>query len=272
MVTPGPDSSKRIAAAFARNTTVTFGPYAMGLPTSATGRPMEHAHLFSEFDAELAAIRAGLLEAGGVVEYQVRYAIESLRTGDRALITRVIADEQRVHALEHSIDAACTAVIARRAPTAGDLRFVMMAYKTITDLERIGDEAKKIALLARNARLSDRLRPGYQEIKAVSLLVIDMLRRALDGIARGAAGVAPEVARLDREVDERFRAILRELLTYMIEDPRTISPALDIVFIAKSLERIGDHAKNISEYVVYMIKGRDVRHTTIEELEQVARG
>ncbi len=232
---------------------------------------MEHLHSSSDFEAELAAIRAQLLEAGGLVEYQIRYAMEALRTGDRALITRVIADEQRVHALEHAIDEACTTVIARRAPTAGDLRFVIMAYKTITDLERVGDEAKKIALLARNVRLSDPQRPGSQELKAMSALVIDMLRRSLDGIARGAAASAPEVARLDRDVDERFRAILRELLTYMIEDPRTISPVLDVVFVAKALERIGDHAKNISEYLVYMIKGRDVRHTSIEELEQAAR-
>lgn len=232
---------------------------------------MEHLHSSSDFDAELAAIRTQLLEAGGLVEYQIRYAIEALRTADRALITRVIADEQRVHALERAIDEACTSVIARRAPTAGDLRFVIMAYKTITDLERIGDEAKKIALLARNVRLSDPQRPGHQELKAMSALVIDMLRRSLDGIARAASAVAPEVARLDLEVDERFRAVLRELLTYMIEDPRTISPVLDIVFVAKALERIGDHAKNISEYLVYMIKGRDVRHTSIEELEQAAR-
>jgi len=232
---------------------------------------VEHLHSSSDFDAELAAIRTQLLEAGGLVEYQIRYAIEALRTADRALITRVIADEQRVHALERAIDEACTSVIARRAPTAGDLRFVIMAYKTITDLERIGDEAKKIALLARNVRLSDPQRPGHQELKAMSALVIDMLRRSLDGIARAASAVAPEVARLDLEVDERFRAVLRELLTYMIEDPRTISPVLDIVFVAKALERIGDHAKNISEYLVYMIKGRDVRHTSIEELEQAAR-
>jgi phosphate transport system protein len=229
------------------------------------------AHSSKEFEAELDAIRAQLLEAGGIVEYQIRYAIEALRNGDRALITRVISEEQRVHALERAIDAACTQVVARRAPTAGDLRFVMMAYKTITDLERVGDEAKKIALLARNLRLSDRMQPGHRDIRSIAAVAIEMLRRALDGIARTSAEDAPEVARLDRDVDERFRSILRELLTYMIEDPRTISPALDIIFVAKALERIGDHAKNISEYVVYMIKGRDVRHITIEELEQVAR-
>jgi phosphate transport system protein len=231
----------------------------------------QSAHLSSDFDAELAAIRGQLLAAGGIVEYQIRHAIEALRTGDRALVTQVIADEQRVNDLERAIDAACTEVIARRAPTAGDLRFLIMAYKSITDLERIGDEAKKIALFARNLRLSDHVRPGFREIQAVSAVVIDMLRRALDDIARSSAEDAPEIARLDFEVDERFRTILRELLTYMIEDPRTISTALETVFVAKSLERIGDHAKNISEYVVYMSNGRDVRHATFEELELAAR-
>jgi phosphate transport system protein len=229
------------------------------------------AHLSKDFDADLLAVRARVLEAGGIVEYQIRYAIEALRTGDRTLVTRVIADEQRVNRMEREIDEACTHLIARRAPAANDLRFIMMVYKTITDLERVGDEAKKIALVAREVRLNERLTPGFPEIRIVARLVIDMLRRALDGIARLEAEDAPEIARLDREVDGHFQAIVRQLLTYMIEDPRTISLALDLVFVAKSLERVGDHAKNISEYVVYMIKGRDVRHLPIEEMEQVAR-
>jgi phosphate transport system protein len=147
----------------------------------------------------------------------------------------------------------------------------MMIYKTITDLERIGDEAKKIALAAREVRLNERLTPGYPEIAVIARLVIDMLRRALDALARLETEDVPEIVRLDREVDAHFQSIVRQLLTYMIEDPRTISLALDLVFIAKSLERAGDHAKNISEYVVYMIKGRDVRHLPIEEIEQAVR-
>jgi phosphate transport system protein len=229
------------------------------------------AHSSRDFDADLLAIRSKVLEAGGIVEYQIRYAVEALRTGDAALVARVIADEERINRLERDIDEACTHVIARRAPAANDLRFVMMVYKTITDIERIGDEAKKIALVARGVRLNERLSPGFPEIKMIAAVVIDMLRRALDGLARLEAEGAPEIARLDREVDDYFKSILRHLLTYMIEDPRTISPALDLVFVAKALERIGDHAKNVSEYVVYMIKGRDVRHLSIEEMEQVAR-
>jgi phosphate transport system protein len=226
------------------------------------------AHSSKDFDGDLLALRSRVLEAGAIVEYQIRYAIEALRTGDRA---RVIADEERVNRLEREIDEACTQVIARRAPAAGDLRLLVMMYKTITDLERIGDEAKKIALVAREVRLNERLTPGFPEIRMVSTVVIDMLRRALDGLARLEAESAPDIARMDRDVDGHFKSIVRQLLTYMIEDPRTISPALDLVFVAKALERIGDHAKNISEYVVYMIKGRDVRHLPLEEMEQVAR-
>jgi phosphate transport system protein len=229
------------------------------------------AHSSKEFDGDLLALRSRVLEAGAIVEYQIRYAIEALRTGDRALVARVIADEERVNRLEREIDEACTQVIARRAPAAGDLRLLVMMYKAITDLERIGDEAKKIALVARAVRLNERLTPGFPEIRMVSTVVIDMLRRALDGLARLEAESAPDIARMDRDVDGHFKSIVRQLLTYMIEDPRTISPALDLVFVAKALERIGDHAKNISEYVVYMIKGRDVRHLPLEEMEQVAR-
>lgn len=226
------------------------------------------AHLSKDFDADLLAVRAQVLEAGGIVEYQLRYAIEALRTGDRMLVTRVIADEVRINRLERDIDEACTNLIARRAPAASDLRFIMMVYKSITDLERVGDEAKKIALIAREVRLNERITPGFPEIRIVAALVIDMLRRALDALARLEAEDAPEIARLDREVDAHFQAIVRQLLTYMIEDPRTISPALDLVFVAKSLERIGDHAKNISEYVIYMVKGKDVRHVSVEEIER----
>jgi phosphate transport system protein len=229
------------------------------------------AHASKEFDADLFALRARVLEAGGIVEYQIRYALEALRTGDRALVARVIADEERVNRLERDIDEACTQLIARRAPAANDLRFIMTIYKAVTDLERIGDEAKKIALAARGMRLNERLTPGYPEIRMAAQVVIDMLRRALDALARLEADDVPEIVRMDREVDGHFQSIVRQLLTYMIEDPRTISPALDLVLVAKSLERIGDHAKNLSEYVVYVIKGRDVRHLPLEEMEKLAR-
>jgi phosphate transport system protein len=229
------------------------------------------AHTSKHFDAELESIRTQVLEMGGIVEYQIRYALEALRSGDTALITRVIHDEARVNQRERDIDEACTQVVARRAPAANDLRFLMMVYKTLTDLERIGDEAKKIALVARSLRLAERSGPGLTQIQRVAALVIDMLRGALDGLARLEAQVMPDVVRQDEEVDEHFKSILRQLLTYMIEDPRTISRSIDVIFVAKSLERIGDHAKNISEYVIYMTKGKDVRHVSIEEIEAAAK-
>jgi phosphate transport system protein len=229
------------------------------------------AHTSKHFDAELENIRTQVLEMGGIVEYQIRYAVEALRSGDAALVNRVIHEEGKVNQLEREIDEACTQVIARRAPAANDLRLLMMVYKTLTDLERIGDEAKKIALVARSLRLGERTTPGLAQVQRVAALVIDMLRRALDGLARLEAQVVPNIVRLDDEVDEHFKAILRQLLTYMIEDPRTISRSIDIIFVAKSLERIGDHAKNISEYVIYMTTGKDVRHVSLEEIEAAAK-
>jgi len=163
-------------------------------------------------------------------------------------------------------------VIARRQPNSNDLRLIMMVLKTITDLERIGDEAKKIALVtSRIFGPGARHVPRITEVIPAAELVGDMLHRSLEAFGSLEIGDAPGIARQDIEVDEYFQSILRQLLTYMIEDPRTISASLDIIVIAKSLERIGDHAKNISEYVVYMIKGKDVRHVTVEEMEQVIK-
>jgi phosphate transport system protein len=230
------------------------------------------AHVSKQFDAELERIRTQVLEMGGIVEYQIRYAVQALRSGDMALVSRVVADEFKVNQLERAIDEACTHIVARRAPAAGDLRFLVMIYKTITDLERIGDEAKKIALVARGLHLHDRVSPGFPEIRVVSGVVIDMLQRALDSLARLEPQGVPDVVRQDQEVDDSFKAILRQLLTYMIEDPRTISRSIDVIFVAKALERIGDHAKNISEYVIYTTLGKDVRHVPLAEIEAAVRG
>ena len=209
---------------------------------------------------------------GGAVEDQLALAVQALQSGEMYMIDQVLDVERQVNALEMEIDGLCTNIIARRTPTAIDLRVVTMVVKTITDLERIGDEAKKIALMAREFFRTGRANmPRYTEIERMSVIVIDMLRQSLDGFARLDAEAAPEIARRDLEVDDSFRAVLRELLTYMIEDPRTISATLDVVFIAKALERAGDHAKNISEYVVYMIKGKDVRHLSADEIERAVK-
>ena len=226
-------------------------------------------HTSKQFDAELEAVRARVLQMGGLVESQIRLAVEALVSGDVALMNRIIADDHRVNAMEVEIDESCNQIIARRQPAAGDLRMVMTVIKTITDLERIGDEAEKIARMAK--LLSQReslILPRYNEIKHAAELALDMLRKSLDAFARLDLTCAAQVVRQDEQVDEEFRTIMRYLITFMMEDPRTISTALEILFVAKAIERIGDHAKNMSEYVVYMVKGRDVRHVTVEEIER----
>ncbi len=226
-------------------------------------------HISRQFDAELEAIRANVLQMGGLVESQIKSAIESLVNGDVALMNRVIEDDHRVNGMEVKIDESCTQVIARRQPTASDLRLVMTVVKTITDLERIGDEAEKIARMAKMLSQKHGLViPRYNEIKHASEIAVDMLRKSLDAFARLDVAMAAQAVRQDDLVDEEFRAIMRYLITFMMEDPRTISTSLEILFVAKAIERIGDHAKNISEYVIYMVKGRDVRHVTVDEIER----
>ncbi|HCJ50873.1 MAG: phosphate transport system regulatory protein PhoU [Gallionellaceae bacterium CG1_02_56_997] len=226
-------------------------------------------HTSKQFDAELEAIRAHVLQMGGLVESQITSAVNSLVNGDIPLMARVIEDDHRVNAMEVKIDEACSQVIARRQPTASDLRLVMMVVKTITDLERIGDEAQKIARMAQMLSQKHGLAiPRYHEIKRASEIALDMLRKSLDAFARLDVVMAAEVVRQDEQVDDEFRSIMRYLITFMMEDPRTISTSLEILFIAKAIERIGDHAKNIAEYVIYMVKGRDVRHVTLDEIER----
>ncbi len=229
-------------------------------------------HTSKQYDAELEQVHSQVVLMGRLVERQLAYATEAFRRRDLVLAERVAAAEPEINALEVSIDELCTTVIARRQPNSNDLRLIMMVLKTITDLERIGDEAKKIALVtSRIFGPGARHVPRITEVIPAAELVGDMLHRSLEAFGSLEIGDAPGIARQDIEVDEYFQSILRQLLTYMIEDPRTISASLDIIVIAKSLERIGDHAKNISEYVVYMIKGKDVRHVTVEEMEQVIK-
>jgi len=226
-------------------------------------------HISRQFDADLEAIRASVLQMGGLVESQIKNAVESLISGNVALMNKVIEDDHRVNAMEVKIDEACSQVIARRQPAAGDLRLVMAVIKTITDLERIGDEAEKIARMAKLLSQKQGFAlPRYQEIKHASEIALEMLRKSLDAFARLDVVMAAQVVRLDDQVDEEFRAIMRYLITFMMEDPRTISTSLEILFVAKAIERIGDHSKNMSEYVIYMVKGRDVRHITAEQIEQ----
>lgn len=226
-------------------------------------------HTYKQFDADLEMVRARVLEMGGLVEEQVNRAIDALIDGDVKAAEAVIAADHQVNALEVSTDEACTQIIALRQPAAVDLRMILTIIKTITDLERIGDEAAKIARYALRVYESDRIvTPRYSEIKYMAGLALKMLRESLDAFARLDASAAGAVARQDIEVDEEFQLITRHLITYMMEDPRTISTFIDLMFVVKAIERIGDHAKNISEYVVFMVKGKDVRHTSLEELER----
>lgn len=230
---------------------------------------MQSEHTFKQYDAELEAVRAKVLEMGGLVEQQIVSALESLVSSDSKLAESVILNDHRVNGLEVQIDEDCSHIIARRQPAAGDLRMIMMVVKTITDLERIGDEATKIARVTQKISESDRMfSPRYAEIKTMVALVRDMLRTSLDAFARLDMSKTVEVALKDEEVDEQFHVAMRQLITFMLEDPRTISMSLEVLFVAKAIERIGDHAKNIAEYVVYMVKGKDVRHTTVEEMER----
>jgi phosphate transport system protein len=230
---------------------------------------MQSEHIFKQYDAELETVRSKVLEMGGLVEQQIVNALESLVSVNPKLATEVMEADRRVNELEVQVDEDCSHIIARRQPAAGDLRMIMMVVKTITDLERIGDEATKIARVAQKIYESDRMyKPRFNEINTMVSLVREMLRTSLDAFARLDVSKTVDVARQDEQVDEQFRAAMRQLITFMLEDPRTISMSLEVLFVAKAIERIGDHAKNIAEYVVYMVKGKDVRHTTVDEMER----
>jgi phosphate transport system protein len=227
-------------------------------------------HTSKQFDSELEAVRSTVLQMGGLVEEQIIHAIEGLGSGEIALLTGVIETDARVNRIEVELDERCSQIIARRQPTAGDLRMLMTVIKTITDLERIGDEATKVARMAIAIQDAQRLNMPKVDLTHMANAVTAMLRKALDSFARLDPISAAQVVRDDLVVDDEFRSIIRQLITFMIEDPRTISRSIEILFISKALERIGDHAKNMCEYTVYMVKGRDVRHISLEEVEREA--
>ena len=227
-------------------------------------------HLSTQFDVELDAIRAHLTRMGGMVQEQVNNAIAVLGNGDPEIINSIVEQDKGVNEMEMAIDRACTNLVARRQPAAIDLRLVMAIGKTVTDLERIGDEAKKIAKATH--KIIERGEGGSLskviDIRYMGERAAGMLNAVLDAFVRLDYHAAALVVRSDEEVDHHFQDIIRQLITYMMEDPRTITTALDIVFIAKSVERIGDHCKNIAESIIYIVKGRDVRHKGLDGLEQ----
>jgi phosphate transport system protein len=234
---------------------------------------MPDKHLSSQFDNDLNAVCGKLLEMGGVVESQVATAMRAFANLDGDLADQVMAREVEVNNFEIEIDSMCTELIARRQPTARDLRLVMAISKAITNLERAGDEADRIARRTKHI-LEDSASHGINvaEIRLSGQMAVSLLRRSLDCFARLDTKTAVEVVYDDKEIDDEFRAFVRKLVSYMAEDPRTISVALDMLFIAKAVERIGDHAKNIAEFVIYIVKGTDVRHLPHDQLSQEANG
>ena len=226
----------------------------------------EHTH--KQFDTEMEAIRSGVLTMGGLVETQMARAIALLEDHDEhGLLDQVGADEQTINQMQVDMDLQCSQIIAKRQPAAIDLRMVLTVTKIVNDLERVGDETKKIAKKAAQAAQTQRLaQVRYFDVVRAAERAKEMLQLALDAFARLDVNAAAEVIDLDDEIDAAFSAVLRQLISYMMEDPRTITPALEIVFMAKSIERIGDHAKNIAEAVVQVVKGKDVRHATAEQI------
>jgi phosphate transport system protein len=217
-------------------------------------------HIMTQFDEELEEIRTQLMEMGGKVEQQLKNAIQAVIKADSSLAEEVIRDERLVDEMEVDIDEACILIIARRQPAASDLRFVMMVTKAINDLERIGDESRKIANHAVILSEQDGLSQGYKEVRHLGDSVSGMLANALDAFARFDVEAAMKTLEEDAQVDLDYKSALRELVTYMMEDPRSISRAINILWVVRSLERIGDHAKNLCEQIVYVVKGKDIRH------------
>jgi phosphate transport system protein len=229
-------------------------------------------HINKQFDQDLEAIRSRMLQMGGIVESQIRDAIGAFLDAAPERAAKVIAGDTKVNELELQIDNELGQIIVRRQPAASDLRLILAASKIVTDLERIGDEAAKIARMAKDEQAPAGNHPRIVPLHHISGVAIGMLRKALDAFARLDAAAAARVAAEDVAIDEEFRSIIRQLITFMMEDPRTITASLQVVWVAKAFERIGDHAKNIAEYVIYIVKGRDVRHIPLAELEKEALG
>ncbi len=222
-------------------------------------------HISRRFNKDIEDLRNTVLGMGGLVETQLSRAIAAIVSGDSDLGLQVARDDYQVNNLEVDIDEECSRILATRAPAAGDLRLIVAIIKTITDLERIGDEAEKIGFLASKLAGMDRPPDSYRELKNLGNHVSHMLRDAMNAFARLDVTEALEVVREDELVDDEYDAITRQCITFMMEDPRSIKRVMNVTWAARSLERIGDHAKNICEYVIYMVEGRDIRHTDIAE-------
>ncbi len=233
---------------------------------------MADKHLSTQFDADLTAVSGRVMELGGLVEAQLRQSVDALAGLDCGLADGVIANEVRVNQMEVEIDRELSSIIARRQPTARDLRLLIAIFKTTANLERVGDEAEKIArMVKRLAESANVTRLPFASLRTEVELSLNLLRKALDGLARLDTVAAVAILKEDDAVDQEFSAVVRQLVTYMMEDPRTISACLDLLTIAKSIERVGDHAKNVAEFIIYIVKGEDVRHSDMSAVESAAR-
>ena len=235
---------------------------------------MTDKHLSTQFDAELSGISNRVLEMGGLVESQVACSVYALTQFSGESASQVLTAEERVNNMEMEIDRDLSAIIARRQPTARDLRLLIAISRTIANLERVGDEAARIARTVQrliNTGVSSRMRLPVSDLSFEADLAIAQLRKALDAFARLDTAHALEVLRADDQIDREFDGLMRKLITYMMEDPRTISASIDLIFVAKAIERVGDHAKNLAEAIIYVVKGTDVRHTSVDDVAAAVR-
>jgi phosphate transport system protein len=233
---------------------------------------MPEKHLSTQFDSELSGVSTRVMELGGLVESQIRQAIYALSQFSIEVADQVSATETRVNAMEVDIDRELSSIIARRQPTARDLRLLMAISKATANLERVGDEAEKIARMVRSIIHSGAPRAlPSMELRVAADLASSLLRKSLDAFARLDTNAAVSILKEDDLIDQEFDGFVRKLVTYMMEDPRMISPSLDLLFLAKAIERIGDHAKNIAELIIYIVKGTDVRHTSMEQIESAVK-
>ncbi len=233
---------------------------------------MSDKHLSSQFDSELNSVSAHVMAMGGLVESQIADAIYALSQFSAEVADRVIQTEERVNAAEVEIDRELSTIIARRQPTAVDLRLLIAISKTTANLERVGDEATRIARMVKSIIDSGAAREWpSSSIRLAADMALALLRKSLDAFARLDAAEALDIIKQDNEIDREYNSFLRKLITYMMEDAKTISPSLDLLFVAKAIERIGDHAKNIAEFTIYIVKGADIRHAPLSKVESTVR-
>lgn len=230
-------------------------------------------HISKQFDSELESMRSRVMVMAGLVEEQVQSAIQALAEGNLGMIEEVLRQEEAVNAMHLELDEFCVHLIARRQPAATDLRMIMSVIKAVEDLERIGDKAVRICVRTRSQIKSGMMNiPRFAELRHIANYALKMLKDALEAFSHLDAVAAAKVRRDDTRLDEEYRALQRQLITIMMEDPRTITHTLDVLWNAKAIERIGDHATNIAEQVIFMVKGKNIRHATLEEGEQAAKG